>query len=226
MATSFDFYYAVTSRILRHFKSPFATDETGTVHGSGNPTTEAVNELVANALIHADYGASSGSGIGVILKADSLTAHNPGSFLIDQDVAIAGGYSESRNPTLMRILSFIGASDRAGSGLEMIFSTWRRLYGVIPTLEEAHSPSAVILSLPFGEPQKTKLGDGLRNRKLDYDELLSLLADSPLGLTPREIHELTGASERVAQKRLRELFEHREVSRSREGHFFRYTVDA
>ena len=109
----------------------------------------------------------------------------------------------------------------------MIFSTWRRLYGVTPTLEEAHSPSGVTLSLPVREPQRARSEDSSRTRKLDYDELLSLLAgSSPLGLTSREVHELAGASERVAQKRLRESFERREISRSKEGHFFRYTVDA
>lgn len=219
-----DFYYAVTGKLLRHFKAPFATDETGTVHGSRNPVTEAVNEVVANALIHADYGASSGAGVRIILTGDALAADNPGTLLIERDVAIAGGFSEPRNPTLMRIFSFIGASDRAGSGLEMVFRTWKDLYGKQPLLEEKHSPSGVRLSLPLGGPSMKQSGKRGGSGGLEHGSLLGILAGSPGGMTSREVHELTGASERVAQKRLKELFDLGRLARTKEGHSWRYSL--
>ena len=120
-----DFYYLVTERLLRHFKMPFSTDETGTVHGALNPVTEAANEAVANALVHAYYGAN--GSIRIILKEDQLSVSNPGSLLVDWRVAVAGGFSETRNPTLMRIFGFIGVSDRAGSGLQQIWETWQNI---------------------------------------------------------------------------------------------------
>lgn len=220
-----DFYYTVTGRLLRHFKAPFTTDETGTIHGGANPITEATNEVVANAIIHADYGASSGAGIRIILTNDSLTAHNPGTLLVDRDVAIAGGFSETRNPTLMRIFSFIGASDRAGSGLEMIFGNWKRLFEASPTLEEEHSPSSVILSLPIYESTGNAVQNDGKNRKLSVDELLAALASSQNGMTPKDVQKLFGASERVGQKRLKELFDKGRLSREKEGRSWRYRLE-
>lgn len=106
-----DFYFAVTERLLRYFKAPFSTDETGTVHGVRNAITEAANEAVANALVHAYYGAS--GSVRIVLRPDRLEVTNPGAMLVGREVAIAGGFSEPRNPALMRIFSFIGVSDRA-----------------------------------------------------------------------------------------------------------------
>lgn len=117
-----DFYLTVSQRLKSHFKAPFGTDEFGMSHSPRNPITEAANEAVTNALIHAYYGGS--CTIKVVLTNAKLEVTNPGSLLVDRDVAIAGGVSESRNPTLMRILSFIGASDRAGSGLQNIWKVW------------------------------------------------------------------------------------------------------
>ena len=51
-----DFYFMIIERLKRRFKMPFSTDSTGVRHGSRNPITEAVNEAVANALVHAYYG--------------------------------------------------------------------------------------------------------------------------------------------------------------------------
>lgn len=216
-----DFYYLVTNRLLRHFKNPFTTDETGTVHGVGNPITEAVNEMVANALIHADYGTSSGAGIRVILKTNLLTVHNPGTLLIDRNVAIAGGFSETRNPTLMRIFSFIGVSDRAGSGLEMIFRTWGDLYGTRPSLNEEYSPSAVALTLPIQGTSLSNLSDTV-SKKLSKEELLAIVSNSPNGITSKDIVKTTGSSERVAQKRLKELFDQGVLSREKSGYAWTY----
>lgn len=117
-----DFYLTVSQRLKSHFKAPFGTDEFGMSHSPRNPITEAANEAVTNALIHAYCGGS--CTIKVVLTNVKLEVTNPGSLLVDRDVTIAGGVSESRNPTLMRILSFIGASDRAGSGLQNIWKVW------------------------------------------------------------------------------------------------------
>lgn len=181
--------------------------------------------MVANAIIHADYGASSGADIRIILTNDSLTAHNPDTLLVDRDVAIAGGFSETRNPTLMRIFSFIGASDRAGSGLEMIFANWKRLFEASPTLEEEHSPSSVILSLPIYESTGNAVQNDGKNRKLSVDELLAALASSQNGMTPKDVQKLFCASERVGQKRLKELFDKGRLSREKEGRSWRYRLE-
>ncbi len=221
-----DFYYLVTERLVRHFKMPFSTDETGTVHGALNPVTEAANEAVANALVHAHYG-TTGS-IRVILKENQLAVTNPGSLLVDWRVAVAGGFSETRNPTLMRIFNFIGVSDRAGSGLQQIWETWQNVYGEEPVLGETHSPSSVSLAMPLGEKRgvvKTREYPQATTGSVapaDDATLKSLLASSPEGLTPLEVHDVTGISKRSAQERLKRLWEEGSISREKDGRFYRY----
>lgn len=219
-----DFYYLVTERLFRHFKTPFSTDEKGMSHGASNPFTEAVNEVVVNALVHSFYG--SNSSIRVLLKEDELAVLNPGSLLIDWRVAVSGGFSEVRNPALMRIFSFIGASDRAGSGLQQVWETWRGLYGKEPSLIEAHSPASVSLILPLdkdaqAEPIRRPLQKG---EALNVTDIMRLLNESPQSLTPQEVHEMTGISIRSAQERLKSLYDEGKVSRDKEGRFYRYSV--
>lgn len=217
-----DFYYMVTERLLRSFKAPYTTDETGMVHGVANPVTEAVNEAVANALVHAYYG-STGS-VRVILTGESLKITNPGTFLMDREVAIAGGFSEARNPTLMRIFSFVGASDRAGSGLQQIWSVWQEHFGEEPTLNETHLPSSVSLELPIGEVWQSmpETAPSAVTTVLTDSVLLELLHQHPSGLTSAELQAKTGASQHWAQVRLKALYEQGLVTRVKEGRSHRY----
>ena len=212
-----DFYLTVTSRLLGRFKSPFRTDRTGTRHGAENPVTEAVNEAITNALVHAYYGGA--SAVTVILRPELLEVTNPGTLLVDRDVAIAGGTSETRNPTLMRLFSFIGASDRAGSGVQEIWETWPSEFGSEPELAEIHSPSASVrLNLPLSAAMAPA-------RPPFSDAVLDAVRKSPEGLTSRDVQDRFGVSDRVAQKRLRGLLAPGlGVERVREGRAWRYRV--
>lgn len=159
---------------------------------------EAVNELVVNAIVHAYYG-SAGS-VKVIVRQGSLEISNPGDFLIDRDVAIAGGTSEVRNPALMRIFNFIGSVDRAGSGLQMVYQTWQKEFGQLPDLVESCQPPTVILSAPI--PQ-----EGLRVRRggVSDEQIISLCVSHEQGITPSDVVNTYQVSLSTAQKRLRAL---------------------
>lgn len=211
-----DFYLTVTDRMVRFFKAPFSAGVDGVRHNSANPVTEAVNEAIANAIVHAHYGSS--ASVKVVLGHDGLEVTNTGDFLIDRSVAIAGGFSETRNPTLMRMLSLIGATDRAGSGLQKIWSVWDGLYGESPLLEETHSPASVRLVLPF-DPGSAQ---GLPVIGSKPEDVLAALRNSPNGLTVSDLKARAMVSERVAQKVLRELFDCGLATRERDGHQFRY----
>lgn len=225
-----DFYLTVTRKLQQHFPTPFSTDEFGTNHGSRNPITEAVNEAVTNALVHAYYGDS--ATIRVILKHDRLDITNPGSLLVDKEVAIAGGTSEARNPTLMNIFNFIGAGDRAGSGLNSMWRTWGNYYGNDPDLIELHSPASIRLVLPthslanVATPPRTG-----EHREMTREWLLDQLGSHRQGITAREVSHMTGASERSAQRALKSLYEEgesasgqptRQVKRKKQGRTWIY----
>ena len=217
-----DFYFLVTTRLQRHFPKPFNTDAHGTRHGSHNPVTESLNEAVTNALAHAYYGAS--TTVRVILKADQLEVTNPGALLIDRDVAIAGGYSEPRNPTLLRLFAFIGASDRAGSGLQEMWTTWKNTFDVVPTLEELHSPAVIRLTLPLnGVAEKSNQLSLLRGDERE-NALIALLSSSEKGFTVHEVAAATGLSERGVQKTLKRLYDVGRISRKRDGRTLTYVV--
>ncbi|MDO4443893.1 MAG: putative DNA binding domain-containing protein [Slackia sp.] len=217
-----DFYLAVTDRIRRYFKAPYSTDETGTRHGSRNVVTEAANEAVVNALVHAYYGEE--SEVRIILKENALEVTNSGSMLMDREVALAGGVSEMRNPTLMRIFSFIGASDRAGSGLFDIWSTWRDEFGKEPLLEEAYGPSSVKITLPLVHGKASGPGSnaGKARRVVSDGVLVDALSLSPEGMTPKEAHLALGISERTAQEKFKALVDAGVLTRAKEGRSFRY----
>ena len=211
-----DFYLTVTERMLRSFKSPFSAGRYGVRHTSDNPINEAVNEAVANAIAHAHYG--SAALVKVILRADGLEVSNTGDFLIDRQVAIAGGFSETRNPTLMRMLGLIGATDRAGSGLQLIWTVWRDVFGAEPTLTEFHAPSYVELSLPLAHNLEA---EDLRGGSGHDEALMLLLSRHPDGITSSDVQRELGLSERVAQKALKGLFNQKRADREKEGRAYR-----
>lgn len=221
-----DFYFDVTGKLLHSFKAPFITDETGTRHGVRNPITEALNEAIANALVHAYYGGK--SSIVILHDREGVRVSNPGNLLIDRDVAIGGGVSEQRNPTLMRIFSFMGVSDRAGSGVQTIFDTWRKQFSAVPKLIEEYSPSAVSLFLPLPDTS-TSNGDqnaDSRMEALDDARLHAFIAESGSGVTSREVVKAFGVSLRVAQKHLARLFNESNgsITRSKVDNKYVYSI--
>ena len=218
-----DFYLMIIERLKRRFKMPFSTDSTGMRHGSRNPIAEAVNEAVANALAHAYYG--NDACVRVVVSDDCLRVSNSGNMLVDKDVAIAGGVSNTRNPTLMRIMSFIGATDRAGSGIEMIWSVWGKFYSALPMISESHSPSETLLILPI-EPHGGVAADssgGKQNVRYGENDVLKCFEAPAAELDVGDVMEmLPGISKRTAQKRLKALFEKGGVARRKEGSAFVY----
>ena len=216
-----DFYLTVTERMLRYFKAPFSSGASGVRHNSQNPVTESVNEAIANALVHAHYGTS--ASVKVVLKPDTLEVTNTGDFLIDRDVAVAGGFSESRNPTLMRMLSLIGATDRAGSGLCTIWSVWKSKYDCSPVLKESHSPALVSLVLPLDRvvsaPRRNDSGGTAH-----FDDILLLLGNHPEGISVLDVCNTLDISERVSQKALARMTERGLLNRVKQGRQYWYTL--
>lgn len=218
-----DFYFMIIERLKRRFKMPFSTDSTGVRHGSRNPITEAVNEAVANALVHAYYG--NDACVRVLVSDDCLRVSNSGNMLVDRDVAIAGGVSDTRNPTLMRIMSFIGATDRAGSGIEMIWSVWGDFFSAPPMISESHGPSETLLVLPIELHQDiaSDSPEGEQRIRHGENDVLKCFESTGAELGVGDVMTmLPGISKRTAQKRLKTLFEKGEVARRKEGSAFVY----
>ena len=102
----FDFWSEVLPRLTAVLKRPFALGanlqriEDTDMHA-------ALREAFVNALVHADYYGR--RGIVVLRHADRIEVSNPGSSRVALDVVRAGGVSDARNPTLMRMFGLISA---------------------------------------------------------------------------------------------------------------------
>lgn len=108
----------------------------------------------------------------------------------------------------MRMMSFIGATDRAGSGIEMIWSVWGVFYSALPMISESYSPSVTLLILPI-EPHGGVAADsseGKRNVRYGENDVLKCFEASGAELDAGDVMEmLPGISKRSAQKRLKTL---------------------
>lgn len=127
-------------------KRPFRTDAEGYRSG-GTPVTDALQEALVNALIHADYAGQ--GGIVIDRWPDRLEFSNPGTLLISREQLVRGGVSECRNKSLQLMFQMLGVGDKAGSGIDKIRSSWAAEHWQSPVLRESLRPDRVILELPM-----------------------------------------------------------------------------
>ena len=112
-----------------------------------NDLIKAQREMIANALIHADYHGR--RGVVVERRPDRLTTMNPGSFRVPIDQAVRGGRSDPRNPTVMKMLMLTGMVERAGSGMSVIMGACRELGAGTPKFTEETDPDTVTCTMPI-----------------------------------------------------------------------------
>lgn len=193
-----DFYYETTSRIDRALSQPFGLVDNGWGHTARTVVNDAIHEAVANALIHAYYGFGAESQVRVFLEPDQLVVSNTGTFLVDRDVALAGGVTQARNPTLMKIFLLIGLVDRAGSGLETIYKTWAEYFERHPDLAETHRPDEVRIALPFASYAQSPH----RRRRVSGNEIIALCRERE-EIRAEDLVEAFGMQRAAAQMALR-----------------------
>lgn len=150
-------------------KQPFQTDEQGYRRTHG-PVTEALQEALVNALIHADYAGM--GGIVIDRYTDRLEFSNPGSLLVSREQLRQGGVSECRNKSLQLMFQMLGVGDKAGSGIDRIMSSWAAQHWQAPELRETLQPDRVLLDLPMVSMLPEGVLEDLRQRfGADFDEL-------------------------------------------------------
>ncbi len=137
----FDFYVGISDR-LTDFNNHSAFEGT---QRFGNQVIKAQKEIILNALAHADYRGA--GGIVIESRVDSLTVRNPGNFRIPPEKAAKGGYSDARNPTLMKMFTLVGFVERSGSGIYRIFNTCRTMSLPLPEVKEEYDPSCVVFRM-------------------------------------------------------------------------------
>lgn len=212
-----DFYYEVAARLDRALAQPFGITKSGMEHTTRSVLNDAVHESVANALVHGYYAA--GSQVKVQLDPNSLTVTNSGTFLIDREVAIAGGVSQHRNPTLAKIFTLVGVVDRAGSGLNAIYRTWSKYFATEPMIDETYIPDEVCLTLPLMNVSNVKAN----HRRVAANEIVSLCRDRGQ-VSADDLIETFGMKRQAASVALRRLADSGQMYAERDGRSIVYTL--
>ena len=139
-----DFFYRIYDKVTSGVKTPFALDERDR-RIDETDIHEAVREVVANALIHADYHGR--QGIVVEKKYNEVKVSNPGTMRISKEIAIEGGRSDPRNAQVFNIFSLIGIGERSGTGLSNPYALWGQHGFAAPVIREEFDPEKTIVNI-------------------------------------------------------------------------------
>ena len=139
-----DFFYRIYDKVTSSVKTPFALDENDR-RIDETDVHEAVREVIANALVHADYHGR--QGIVVEKRFNEIQVSNPGTMRISKEVAIEGGRSDPRNAQVFNIFSLIGIGERSGTGLSNLYALWDQHGFATPLIREEFDPEKTIVNI-------------------------------------------------------------------------------
>ena len=152
----YDFYMMVYDRITSHVKMPFELDADG-LRVEENEIHKSLRELLANALIHADYHGR--RGIVIEKQAQTISFANPGIFRVNKAVAVEGGTSDARNSHIFNIFALVDIGERSGTGLADLYGHWKKYDLPEPAIAEEYDPDRVKITVYTDsdqDPSKTR----------------------------------------------------------------------
>ena len=140
-----DFWLRVSQKLSSMLRRPFNLDAR-MMRVDDTPLHRALREGLTNVLLHADY--CSPSSCTVVVYDNRAVFTNPGTMLVDPQIALSGGTSRTRNPMLARMFNPIAIGERAGSGFDAMREgcAWAGAGG--PEIGEDYGPDRVTLTLP------------------------------------------------------------------------------
>ena len=152
----YDFYMMIYDRITSHVKVPFELDADG-LRVEENEIHKSLRELLANALIHADYHGR--RGIVIEKQAHTISFANPGIFRVNKAVAVEGGTSDARNSHIFNIFALVDIGERSGTGLADLYGHWKKNNLSAPVIAEEYDPDRVKITVYTDsdqDPTKTR----------------------------------------------------------------------
>ena len=144
----YDFFYKIINRVDDDIAVPFV-NRIDHARPDETPVHEALHELVANALAHADYYGR--QGIVIIKNHKKISVSNPGTLRITKEEFFAGGYSDPRNPLILKMFNRINIGERAGSGIDKILTAWRDQDWKMPIFDVSLRPERITVRIEVGQ---------------------------------------------------------------------------
>ena len=177
-----DFYYRIHDKVTSAVKVPFRLDSRQR-RIDNTDVHDAVREVVANALIHADYHGRRGIVIDKVFNR--ITVSNPGILRISKDVAVEGGTSDPRNARIFNIFSLIDVGERSGMGLNNLCSIFKREGFEAPQMTEDWDPDRTkIVICTASSEEIDKLSERSRTKVAKPDQ-------NPIDARPKPDQNLT-----------------------------------
>ncbi len=150
----YDFFFRVYPRITADLPIPFMTK--GMDREDNTPLHLALREVLLNSLAHSDFYAR--QGVVIIKGTDEISFANPGDIRIGLVAALAGGVSDPRNETIMKMFSLVDIGERAGTGIPDFVNTWTKYMRLSPIYSIKHNPDRTLLNIPYSAENLAKAG--------------------------------------------------------------------
>ncbi len=152
----FDFFFRINQSITAGVKVPFKIASDNVTRDDDTSVHKALREVLANALIHADYHGRRGIVIDKYPKR--LEVSNPGTLRMSKSVAIAGGTSDARNAKIFNIFSLVRIGERSGMGLSSLYGVWEKEKFAEPSIIESYEPDRTKVMVEF-DADDSELGE-------------------------------------------------------------------
>ena len=172
----FQFYSRVLPILQNFLPKPFKLEDNQ--RKTETPAHVAVREALANALVHADY--TENASLNIYKYPNKMVFSNPGTMLISLRQYYHGGESVCRNKYLQTMFTFLGSTEKAGSGADKIIKGWEDQNWKKPYIVENSRPNKVVLTMTMEslvddytiEALKNLLGEKVNN--LSHNQLVTL----------------------------------------------------
>ncbi len=145
----YDFYIRIVNKLTSNLKVPFQME--GIDRMDETPLHQALREALCNALSNADF--SFPRGLVVKKYLDRIEFQNPGSLRISAEKAFAGGESDARNKTILKMFGLVGVGERAGSGVPKIVRACQSYGWKEPELFDEYGPDRTTLVIRFDKKE-------------------------------------------------------------------------
>ena len=163
----YDFFFRITFKLFEDIIVPFKIK--GIYRDDSSHIKKIIREALCNTLSNADYF----GGLGVVIKQyhERIIFSNPGVLAIPIEQALAGGNSQARNKTILKMFSFVNIGERAGSGIPLIIKTAKDNNYPLPIILEKYNPDSTKLTI-FLKEQKDDLKQKNENLVIENENLV------------------------------------------------------